>query len=317
MKFKSEYIGIILGALYGLLFRLVIGDSSYSIFDRGLLTYTFLFGIPIIIGVVPILYSSTEIYKSKLKQFFYPIITVVIYIMTCLMTGIEDLVCGLILGFPALIVAGIAGLICGSRTAERENDKKLYSILLLPLFLFPIENVFPDKSELFTTESSIVVNNQPENIFSNLIEVKEIKQDEYKDGFYQFIDVPRPIKSTSFIENNQLVRIGKFTDDLELFEYVTELEENKYVNFKIDISKSKLRQKPTDQHVLKGNYFKFENINYRLEKINSTQTKITLSCEYQINSKLNWYGNFWAESIIHDFEKRLLQSLKFKLDSHQ
>ena len=57
MKFKSEYIGIILGALYGLLFRLVIGDSSYSIFDRGLLTYTFLFGIPIVIGVVPILYS--------------------------------------------------------------------------------------------------------------------------------------------------------------------------------------------------------------------------------------------------------------------
>ena len=126
MKFKSEYIGIILGALYGLLFRLVIGDNSYSIFDRGLLTYTFLFGIPIVIGVVPILYSSTEIYKSKLKQFFYPIITVVIYIITCLMTGIEDLVCGLILGFPALIVAGIAGLICGSRTAERENDKKLY-----------------------------------------------------------------------------------------------------------------------------------------------------------------------------------------------
>ena len=114
-----------------------------------------------------------------------------------------------------------------------------------------------------------------------------------------------------------MVRIGKFTDDLELFEYVTELEENKYVNFKIDISKSKLREKPTDQHVLKGNYFKFENINYRLEKINSTQTKITLSCEYQINSKLNWYGNFWAESIIHDFEKRLLQSLKLKLDSHQ
>ena len=62
------------------------------------------------------------------------------------MTGIEDFICVLIIGFPALIVAGVAGLICGSRTTEKENDKKLYSILFLPLFLFPIENVLPDKS---------------------------------------------------------------------------------------------------------------------------------------------------------------------------
>lgn len=317
MNYKSEYIGIVLGALYGLLFRLILGNNSYDIFDSGILTYTFLFGVPIVIGVVPITFSSTEIYKSKFKQFFYPIITIVIYIITCLMTGIEDFICALIVGFPALIVAGVAGLICGSRTTEKENDKKLYSILFLPLFLFPIENVLPDKSNFFTVETSTIINNQPENIFPNLIEVPKIEQNEFKDGFYQYIGIPRPIESKSFTQNNQLVRIGKFTDDLELFEYVTELEENKYVNFKIDILKSKLRQKPTDQHVLKGKYFKFENINYRLEKINSNQTKITLSCEYQLTSKLNWYSNFWAENIIQDFEKRLLQSLKLKLDSNQ
>lgn len=316
MKFKSEYIGIILGALYGLLIRILLNFDLFGDFDIDVFNYIFIFGIPIVIGVIPITYSSTELYRSKLKQFFYPLLTVLIYIISSIVTGFEDFICGLIIGFPGLIIAGIVGLICGSRTKEKMNDKKLYSILLLPLFLFPIENIFPNKTENIKIEKSIIVNNQPEKIFPNLLDVPKINKEEYQDGFYQYIGIPRLIESKSFVQNNQLVRVGAFTDDLELYEYVTKLEENKYVNFKIDISKSKLRQKPTDQHVLNGNYFKFENISYQLQKVNSKQTKITLSCEYQLTSKLNWYGNFWAESIIQDFEMRLLKSLKLKLDSN-
>ncbi len=58
-----------------------------------------------------------------------------------------------------------------------------------------------------------------------MIEVKEIKQDEYKDGVLSdYFGVP-PNKIDIIYKKiiNWLV-FGKFTDDLELFEYVTELE---------------------------------------------------------------------------------------------
>ncbi len=113
---------------------------------------------------------------------------------------------------------------------------------------------------------------------------------------------------------NQTFRIGHFTDDLKLFEYVTEIRENEFVNFKIDLSKSQLRATPTDQHLLKSNYFNFENISYTLEYISDNETKIILNCEYKIDSKMNFYANFWAKSIIGDFEERLLNSLKLKLE---
>lgn len=311
---KSEYIGILLGALYGLFIRLFVDIGSYV---ENLFSITFIFIVPAIIGIIPILFSQTNIYKSTKKMLFYPIISVIVYELALLLTRLEDLVCILIIGLPSIIIAAILGLFVGTIVKNRVDSKKLYSIVLLPLLLFPLENLFAVKEQTFNVKSSIIINNKAEVIFPNLIEVPTISDEEYKMGFYQSIGIPRPIKSISFKENNQQFRVGKFTDKLELYEYITALDENRFVNFKIDLEKSKLRDKPTDQHVLKGDYFKFENINYTIQPINYKQSLVTLSCDYKMTSRLNWYGNFWAESIINDFENRLLKSLKIKLDSHK
>jgi hypothetical protein len=310
---KSEYIGIFLGVLYGLFIRFCTDFSSYV---ENIFSVTFIFIVPAIIGVIPILFSQTNIYKSRKKMFFYPILTIIVYQFALLFTRLEDVVCVLIVGLPSIIIAGILGLIVGTIVKNRINSKKLYSIILLPLLLFPLENLLPEKEETFNVKTSIVINNQPEVIFPNLINVPTITESEYENGFYQLIGIPRPLKSIAFKENNQHFRIGKFTDKLELYEYITAIDQNKFVNFKIDLEKSILRDKPTDQHVLKGDYFKFENINYTITKINSKQSRLTLSCDYKLISRLNRYGDFWARSIIKDFETRLLKSLKLKLDSN-
>lgn len=109
-------------------------------------------------------------------------------------------------------------------------------------------------------------------------------------------------------------RIGHLTDNLKLYEFVSDIKTNEFVNFKIDLSKSQLRNTPTDQHLLKSHYFQFENINYTLIELSKNETKVILNCDYKIDSKMNYYANFWAKSIIVDFEKRLLNSLKIKLE---
>jgi len=182
------------------------------------------------------------------------------------------------------------------------------------LLFNPIENLFPNKVEIHNVSSEIIINTNKAEIFPNLLSVPTIAESEYTNGFYQTIGIPRPISSEILTNENQTFRIGHFTDDLKLFEYVTEIRENEFVNFKIDLSKSQLRATPTDQHLLKSNYFNFENISYTLEYISDNETKIILNCEYKIDSKMNFYANFWAKSIIGDFEERLLNSLKLKLE---
>lgn len=310
---KTKYLGIFLGALYGIALRVLGGIDLFGDF-YSIYSISFIWITPILIGLIPIFFSSNELYKSKSELFFYPIISIIIFGMMALSTGIEDILCLLILGFPFLLTAGLTGLIIGSIIKNAKVDKKIYSILLLPLLLNPIEHLFPNVTDNYTIESKIIINENAKVIWNNIIEVPEIKEEEYEQGFFNYIGVPRPIKSTLEKHDNKVYRVGYFTDNLKLYETISEIEENKFVNFKIDIDKSELRNTASDQHLLRSNYFFFENISYTLKPINENQTELILSCDYTIESKMNGYANFWASNIIKDFEVPLLNALKYKME---
>lgn len=315
MKHNTQYIGIGLGVIYGLLIRILIDkqifENYYSIYS-----ISFLWVTPIIIGLFPILFSSNEIYQSKIKLFFYPIITIIIFLIIALITSIEDLICLLIMGLPFLFVAGIVGFLLGLFVKEKLKDKKIFSIILIPLLFNPIENIFPNKKETFNVSTELIINKSKAEIFPNQLSAPPIAESEYKNGVYQTIGIPRPVYSEIFNNENQIYRIGHFTDNLKLYEYVSDSRDNEFVNFKIDLSKSQLRDTPTDQHLLKSNSFRFDNINYTIDYISKHKTKVRLNCEYTLESKMNTYAYFWSKSIIGDFEKRLLESLKLKLEKN-
>jgi len=312
----TKYIGILLGAFYGIVLRILGGmylfQDFYSIYS-----ISFIWITPIIIGLIPIFFSSNELYKSKLELFFYPVVAMIFFGMITLATGLEDILCLLILGFPFLLIAGLTGLIIGSIIKNSKVDKKIYSILLLPLFLNPVEHLLPNQTNNYTIESKVIINENDKIIWSNIIEVPEIKVEEYEYGFFNYIGVPRPIKSVLETHNNKVYRVGYFTDNLKLYETISEMQKYRFVNFKIDIYKSELRNTPSDQHLLRSNYFFFENISYTLKPINDKQTELILTCDYTIESKMNGYANFWAEKIIKDFEVRLLNTLKYKVENNK
>ena len=115
-------------------------------------------------------------------------------------------------------------------------------------------------------------------------------------------------------EEDQTYRIGYFSDGLELYETVSESVPNRKLSFEINLEQSKLRDTPTDQHILKSKNFRFESISYTLEPVSDKETLLLLTCNYQVNSKMNWYARIWADLIITDFEKRLLSCLKLKIE---
>ena len=316
MKLK-QYLGIILAALYGLGVRFLLNpkeNNASEIYDYyNIYTISFIWILPIAISVIPILFAKNEILESKWKQFVFPFLSVFLFFIFTLSSGIEDWLCILIIAFPFLLTAGIVGLILGPIIKNKKSNK-LYSIVLLPFILSPIESIIPNKTEYFKVESEIVIETHKQVVWENLIEVPEIKDNEYNKGFFNYIGVPRPIKSELEIINGKEYRIGYFSDELKLYETISKVEPLKFVEFKIQINESQLRDLPTDKHLLKSNYFSFENISYELKEISPNNTKLILCCEYTLASKMNKYANFWAERIIKDFESRLLNSLKLKIE---
>jgi hypothetical protein len=310
-----QYLGILLGAIYGYVYRLICEvDGMMGIYD-GLSIYSisFIWVLPIVISVIPILFARKEILASRRKQFLFPFFSVLLFFLFTLSNGLEDWLCILIISLPFLLAAGLVGLILGPIIKKR-NANKLYSLVLLPFLVAPFETLLPNKTEQFTVETSIIIDADKQRVWDNLIEVPEIKDNEYQKGFYNYIGVPRPIRSELKLVNGKQYRVGYFSDNLQLFETVAQEEPLAFVSFNIHINKSRLRDLPTDNHLLKSDYFEFNSISYRMVEVSKDKTELILSCDYTLNSKMNGYANFWANSIINDFESRLLASLKLKLE---
>jgi hypothetical protein len=310
-----EYTGIFLGATYGVSYRLLCGHKRFDdIYDGyNIYSISFIWILPIVISLIPILFAKKEILDTKWKQFLFPLASVLMFFLFTLSSGIEDWLCILIISFPFLISAGIIGLLVAPIILKR-NSNKLYSILFLPLILSPVESYLPNHKEIFEVKTKIEIKTKQDLVWNNLIEVPKIKNEEFDKGIYNYIGVPRPVKSKLEVVNGQRYRIGYFTDGLRLYETISEIDSLNFVEFKIHIDKSELRDLPTDNHLLKSNYFHFNKISYQVIRLNDNNTELILSCEYSLNSKMNGYANFWAKRIIKDFEERLLTALKLKIE---
>jgi hypothetical protein len=312
----TRFLGIILGVLYGFVLRL-FGEGIFAGEMFSIYSITFIWITPVIISIIPILISSNQLYNTKLRRWMYPMITVALVLTVSVCTGLEDLFCILILGVPYFIVAGLVGFLVSWLVKRRINAKRLYSVLLLPFLLNPIESLFPNTVSTYAVENSITIHASDEAVWSTILEVPEIKESEYTSGFFNNIGIPRPVKSQFEFIHDQRYRIGYFSEGLKLVESITHYEPLKTVSFYVHIELSELRNKPTDQHLLRSEYFKFQHITYTLEKIDDNKTSLTLRCDYVLESKMNAYASLWADAVIDDFEIRLLQALKIKLEKNK
>lgn len=252
---RKEYIGVILGGIYGFIYRILCEKNDDIIFDFSIFSISFIWILPIAIGLIPIMIADKEILHSRSKQILYPVGSVLIFFIIALSSRLEDLVCILILTLPFTIVAGLSGLIFGE-IIKRRQSQKLFSIILLPFLIAPIESKFSNQNGSYQVQTTIIVEASKAEIWDNIIEVSEIKASEYDYGFYNYIGIPRPIKSELKTIEGEQYRIGHFTDDLTLFEKITQIDTLNYVEFEIELEKSLLRDLPTDKHILQSNYFR-------------------------------------------------------------
>lgn len=312
--FFKKYAGIIIGAVYAVTLRLVFNikelDGAFSLFS-----ITFIWLTPIIIGLIPLFYANKEQLKSWGYRIFSPVWTVITFFLLCFLTRIEDLICLWVILIPFMLGAVTAGLIAGE-IIQRVKTKRgtLYSIILLPIVISPIEQQFKMPTKSYSVVTSVTINATPETIWGNIIRVKQIDENEYSKGFFNYAGIPRPLYAE--LDNDTLgaTRIGHFEGGLKFEEKVTVWDRNKHIAFDITVVPSSIRQTVFDQHILRGNNFKFLNAAYNLKPLPNGQTKLILSSSYELTTNINSYASFCGNQLLTDFQERLLTVIKTRCD---
>ena len=307
-----QFLGIILSAIYALVIR-VLGE--WNIIDIN--SFSYLIITPMALGFIPFYFKGGGFRKNVWVAIFYPLLSVLIFLIIAIITHLEDLLCFIIIGIPYIILSVLASIVLFYITKEKkENDdeelnKRSLSVLLLPVLFGMIEKELPKVKTDLSVSNTIVIDLPDTVIWNHLFEIPDLSEAN-ASGFINYLGVPQPLRSTYDSISN--TRLGYFEKGILLNESVVEQVDYQKLVFAINIEKSRFGSHPTLNHILKAENMEFKQIQYELKRLNNGQTLLKLSTNYRIHSNLPFYGKFWSTRIIDDFERKLLGSLKKVLE---
>ncbi len=310
--FISKYGGILLGAGYGLAMRLLFNSALRSLYDfTNLFSVTFLWIVPVLIGVTPMLAAPRQRLESVSYLFTGPIFSVFLFFAVAYITRIEDVICLVILGAPFIMAAWLGALVCREVILRyRKRNGIMYSVLLIPLLAGLVEEQWGTRPDTYRVRTAVVVDAPPERVWENIVRVKRIGKHEYPKGFFNHAGIPAPLYAELDRDTLGGTRTGHFEGGLIFREKVTAWDKHRKVAFSIHIVPGSIRQTVFDQHVLKGNHFRFLSAAYELQPLNARQTLLTLSSAYELDTRINGYAAFWGDELLTDFQQRLLAVIK-------
>lgn len=308
-KEKRQYnllaLGIAIGVVYGFATRLVFGQHAT------LASMNYLFVIPAVLGVIPLLFTDQKKLKSYKNIIFIPWITLTSFFLLMFAFGVEDFICLIILAAPFFVMATVGALVYRFvQINKKKNELKLIALLLLPFLIAPIEEHIQHLPDTFYISDEMIIDAPVDIVWNHIVEVDSISHQEYPSGFFQATGIPRPISAEV---DHKIIgghRIGHFEGGLQFNETITAYQKHRKISFAIEVDPTSVRKKVFDQHVLNGNYFMFVEASYQLEKLAGGQTCLTLSSGYRLTSTVNFYGKFWGDWILSDFQERLLVVIK-------
>lgn len=305
---RTTLIAITIPTLYAIVLRLIFGITTWDELF-GVMTVTFLFLLPTIVGVLTVYLSSEENAKKNSYKVFAPWIPIILFLVITLALAIEGWACWLMILPLFLIAATIGGFIGGSLKQRQGNEKLNVSILVLLPFIFsPIESLIETIPGTYKAYTYIDINAPAQKIWDNVTSVKEIKEDDDKGYLSNFLGFPRPVKAELNFEGIGAFRAATFTNGLVFNETVTEYIDNKKMVFTIKANTYDIPSTTLDDHILiGGDYFDVLNGTYELEYLGNGIHRLHLFSHFKMKTTFNFYAGWWGKWIMKDIQNNILK----------
>ncbi len=293
---------------YALALRVFYGLSIWSeLFS--IMSVSFLFMLPSIVGALTVYLSPPEKVKRKSYRIFAPWVPIFIFFVITVSLSMEGWACWIMVLPLFLAAASVGGLIAGYYKM-RKKDNKLYIsfIALLPLFLSPLENSIGALPGTYEAYTSIDIHASADKIWDNVTRVKAINEAQDKGWLTKSLGFPRPVKAELNYEGVGAYREAIFTNGLIFHETVSEYEDQKKMVFSIKAYPHEIPSATMDEHVvIGGQYFDVLNGTYELEKLNEGTYRLHLYSHFKLNTTFNFYASWWAKWIMKDIQNNILQ----------
>lgn len=314
---------IVASVVYGILMLLFFQRLAYG---SDVASAAFLVFVPFGIGVISTFAIPSE-QRSIGNIVKVAALTTFIFMLTAGIVFSGLWLC-LVMIAPFMIAIAIVGALVikvfgwlwnrGTGSGEVEKKKKRqYAfagfLLLLPFFVTPIESSTTPPDWIRQVTDSVIIAGTPETVWNNIIRMDTIAESEQRPSFYHTMGIPRPIRATLDQEALGGIRQGEFEFGLMFYETITVWEPNEAVRFTVDV-----HQNPQSSPVLMqigGKYFDITEAGYQIEVVDAEHVRLTLDSTYRLSTNFNFYGAFWSDWIMHDFQSYVLQTVKARVES--
>lgn len=301
-------IAILIPTAYAVALRLFFGiDTWKDLFS--VMSVTFLFLLPTIVGALTVYLSPIEKAKSLVYRIFIPWIPVFLFLIITLFLAIEGWACWVMILPVFMITASIGGIIGGFlKNWEHKGKFQISILVLLPLFIGPIESKIETIPGTYKAYTFIDIDAPAEKIWDNVTRVHEIPEEQDKGYLTRTLGFPRPIKAELNFEGVGAYRKAVFTNGLVFHETVTEYTDNKKMVFRIKAYPHEIPSTTLDEHVvIGGDYFDVLNGTYELEKLPNGLHRLHLYSHFKMNTTFNFYAGWWGKWIMKDIQNNILQ----------
>lgn len=315
-KFINGLKVILIPTIYAIFLRLLFGiDTWRDLFT--VMSVSFLFCLPTIVGALAIYFSSEENARNFKYKVFVPWIPIGIFFIITLALAWEGWACWLMV-LPLFLTAASIGGFIGAYFKLRKKDNTVYlSVLtLLPLCMAPIEHLVGAIPGTYKAYTYIDIQAPREKIWRNVTRVRAINEKQDKGWLTRSLGFPRPVKAELNYEGVGAYREAIFTNGLVFHETVSEYIDQQKMVFSIKAYPHEIPSTTMDEHVvIGGEYFDVLNGTYELEQLNNHTFRLHLYSQFKLTTTFNFYAGWWATWIMKDIQNNILQVEKERSES--
>lgn len=305
-RLRTFFIGIAAGTAYALLIMLIVRNVELSV------SVTYLFLLPLVLGAIPVLFSTKEQLHSYTTFLLLPCISVLTFFYVSFLAGFEGMICLVIIVGPFVILGAIGAFITRIIKLKTDNNQTpLYSSLLLPFLFLLIESNFQPTNQFHTVTTSIEIAAARNTVWDRIKNVRNIHPSEISTHFIHVLGIPKPLNGELNYEGVGAIRSITWEKGIRFQEIITTWQEG--TGFSYDIKVDPLSIPPTtlDEHVMiGGKYFDVNEGSYHIDSLAPLKSKLTLTCRYRITTNVNTYSKWWADFVLNDFNEMILEVVK-------
>jgi hypothetical protein len=311
---KTLVLAAAMGAGYAVGMRLLFGAHIEG-FE--LLSKCFVIGTPVVIGFITGWFALRNRQGSGVAV-GASVLAAMIFVLVCMCVGLEGIICVVLLA-PFLLLVPLLGTLLAYlcwKVLDLRNRNIMPVVVLLPLLLSPVEQLFPVDTTPYTISDKILVHASSERVWREITNVRDIGQNELKPAFIFWMGVPKPLEARMEGSGVGAMRVSRWQKNVVFRERMTRWIPASEMAYDFIIDPRDIPSTAFDEHVtLAGKNYKILHGGYQLRALGPNLTEVTLYTTISNHSRTGLYGKIWSEYVFHDFHGVILDLIHNRSES--